>query len=94
MKINDVVKEVDLSKRAVKYYEEKGLLKVLRDNNGYRDYSKENVVTLKQISIYRKLGISIQDIKRIQKNKSDTILLDVLKKMELELTEKSNEVNV
>lgn len=93
MKINDVVKEVDLSKRAVKYYEEKGLLKVLRDNNGYRDYSKENVETLKQISIYRKLGISIQDIKRIQKNKSDTILLDVLKKMELELTEKSNEVN-
>lgn len=93
MKINDVVKEVDLSKRAVKYYEEKGLLKVLRDNSGYRDYSKENIETLKQISVYRKLGISIQDIKRIQKNKNDTILLDVLKKMELELTEKSNEVN-
>lgn len=93
MKINDVIKEVDLSKRAIKYYEEEGLLKVQRNHNGYRDYSKENIETLKEISIYRKLGISIQDIKEIQKNKNDAILLDILKKMELELTEKSEEVN-
>ncbi|WP_270500599.1 MerR family transcriptional regulator [Holdemanella porci] len=38
MKINDVIKEVDLSKRAIKYYEEEGLLKVQRNHNGYRDY--------------------------------------------------------
>lgn len=93
MKINDVIKEVDLSKRTIKYYEEEGLLKVQRNHNGYRDYSKENIETLKEISIYRKLGISIQDIKEIQKNKNDAILLDILKKMELELTEKSEEVN-
>lgn len=93
MKINDVIKEVDLSKRAIKYYEEEGLLKVQRNHNGYRDYSKENIETLKEISIYRKLGISIQDIKEIQKNKNDAILTDILKKMEMELTEKSDEVN-
>lgn len=93
MKINDVIKEVDLSKRAIKYYEAEGLLKVQRNHNGYRDYSKENIETLKEISIYRKLGISIQDIKDIQKNKNDAILTDILKKMEMELTEKSYEVN-
>ena len=93
MKINDVIKEVNLSKRAIKYYEEEGLLEVQRNHNGYRDYSKENIETLKEISIYRKLGLSIQEIKEVQKSEDDAIFADILKKMESELTEKSNEVD-
>ncbi len=92
MKISDVIKEVNLSKRAIKYYEEEGLLEVVRNRNGYRDYSKENIETLKEISIYRKLGLSIQEIKELKKNKDDAILVDILEKMESELTEKSKEV--
>lgn len=93
MKISDVIKEVNLSKRAIKYYEEEGLLEVVRNHNGYRDYSKENIETLKEISIYRKLGLSIQEIKELQKNKSDAILVAILEKMESELSEKSKEVD-
>lgn len=93
MKISDVIKEVNLSKRAIKYYEEEGLLEVVRNRNGYRDYSKENIETLKEISIYRKLGLSIQEIKELKKNKDDAILVDILEKMESELTEKSKEVD-
>ena len=93
MKINDVIKEVNLSKRAIKYYEEEGLLEVQRNHNGSRDYSKENIETLKEISIYRKLGLSIQEIKEVQKSEDDAIFADILKKMESELTEKSNEVD-
>ena len=92
MKINEVIKEVKLSKRAIKYYEEEGLLKVQRDSNGYRNYSKENIETLKEISVYRKLGISIQDIKELQKKNQDQILLDILKKRKMELSEKADEV--
>ena len=33
MQINEVVQKVDLSKRAVKYYEEQGLLTVEKDTN-------------------------------------------------------------
>ena len=40
MLLNDVVKEVGMTKRAVKYYEEKGLLTVKKDANGYRNYSE------------------------------------------------------
>lgn len=33
MLINEVIQQVDLSKRAVKYYEEQGLLRVAKDGN-------------------------------------------------------------
>ena len=62
MQINEVIQKVDLTKRAIKYYEEQGLISVNKDKNGYRNYSEEDVKTLKEISVYRKLGISIKDI--------------------------------
>lgn len=77
MLLNEIVKEVGMTKRAIKYYEEKGLLSVKKDNNGYRNYTKEDVETLKKISIYRKLGICIDDIKKLLETNDKKILLDV-----------------
>ncbi|KLU69633.1 MAG: hypothetical protein RHS_4532 [Robinsoniella sp. RHS] len=74
MLINEVIQQVDLSKRAVKYYEEQGLLRVAKDGNGYRNYTEVNILTLKEISIYRKLGISIQDIKTLLHSKDKALL--------------------
>ena len=56
MLLNEIINEVGMTKRAVKYYEEKGLLSVDKDSNGYRNYSAQDVETLKKISVYRKLG--------------------------------------
>ena len=75
MRINDVVQKVDLSKRAVKYYEEQGLLQIKKDENGYRNYTENDVKILKEISVYRKLGISIADI-RLLLEKKDTQILE------------------
>lgn len=77
MLLNEIVKEVGMTKRAIKYYEEKGLLSVKKDVNGYRNYTKEDVETLKKISIYRKLGICIDDIKKLLETNDKRILLDV-----------------
>ena len=68
MTIDEIAKELNLTKRAIKYYEEKDLLKVAKDSNGYRNYSKQNVETLQRISLYRKLGIQISDIKKLLEN--------------------------
>ena len=65
MLINEVIRQVDLTRRAVKFYEEKGLLKPSKDANGYRNYTEEDVLRLKEISVYRKLGIRIPDIKKL-----------------------------
>ncbi|HIW18126.1 MerR family transcriptional regulator [Faecalicoccus acidiformans] len=77
MLLNEIVKEVGMTKRAIKYYEEKGLLSIKKDVNGYRNYTKEDVETLKKISIYRKLGICIDDIKKLLETNDKRILLDV-----------------
>lgn len=74
MLLNEIVEEVGMTKRAIKYYEEKGLLKVKKDSNGYRDYSNQDVETLKRISLYRKLGIGIKDIQKLLQGEDKSIL--------------------
>ena len=74
MQINEVTQQVDLSKRAIKYYEEQGLLTVKKDSNGYRNYTEKNLTTLKEIAVYRKLGINISDIKQLLKSKDIQLL--------------------
>ena len=77
MLLNDIIKEVGMTKRAVKYYEEKGLLSVYKDSNGYRNYTQQDVEILKKISIYRKLGISIKDIQKLLESDDKNILLRI-----------------
>ena len=77
MLLNEIINEVGMTKRAVKYYEEKGLLSVEKDRNGYRNYSVQDVETLKKISVYRKLGIGIKDIQSLLKTGDKSILLRI-----------------
>lgn len=65
MRLGEAAKSTDLSKRAIKYYEEKGLLQVKKDENGYRNYTENDIQILKRISLYRKLGIGLQEIKTL-----------------------------
>ena len=88
MTINEIAKEINITKRAIKYYEEQGLLKVKKDSNGYRNYSEQDLETLRIISIYRKVGISISDIKKLLKKEDKDILLEILSDREKELQEK------
>ena len=90
MRLNEVIKQVDLSKRAIKFYEEKGLLKTKRDSNGYRNYTDKDISLLKEISSYRKMGIGLSDIKRILNDKS--ILKQILIEKKKEITIFQNEI--
>ena len=65
MKINELEKELNISRANIRFYEKEGLLNPIRKENGYREYSEKDVAVLKKIIIYRKLGISIQDIRGI-----------------------------
>lgn len=65
MKVNELEKILNISRANIRFYEKEGLLKPVRKENNYRDYSEEEVLLLKKIIIYRKLGISIGDIKSI-----------------------------
>ena len=63
MLINDVVKRTGLTKKAIRFYEDKKLLSVQRQTNDYRSYSEDNVLTLKKIKMLRSCGVSVSDIK-------------------------------
>lgn len=69
MLINEVCNLTGLTKKAISYYEKHGLIKPRKGDNGYREYSKYDVALLNEISLYRKLDISIKDIKMIIKSK-------------------------
>lgn len=90
MRLNEVIKQVDLSKRAIKFYEEKGLLKTKRDSNGYRNYTDKDISLLKEISSYRKMGIGLSDIKEILNDKS--LLKQILIEKKKEITILQNEL--
>lgn len=65
MRINELEKALNVSRANIRYYEKEGLLNPSRKENGYREYDENDVAILKKIVIYRKLGISIQDIRGI-----------------------------
>lgn len=76
MKINEIEKLLGLSKANIRYYENEGLINPSRTENGYRNYNETDINLLKKIIIYRKLGISISQIKAVltnQKSLSGTI---------------------
>ena len=70
MKINEVEALVGITKKNIRFYEEQGLLSPRRNSeNGYRDYGQEEVDTLRQIKLLRKLGVPLEEIRRMQAGK-------------------------
>lgn len=59
---SEIQKETGLTRKAIEYYEDKGLINPQKSENGYRDYSIKDLEILKKVSIFRKLGMSISDI--------------------------------
>lgn len=66
MKINEVEQMLGISKANIRFYEKQNLLTPQRKENGYREYSHEDVERLRSVIILRKLGISVQAIEQIQ----------------------------
>ena len=55
MKINEVEARVGVTKKNIRFYEEKGLIAPRRNSeNGYREYGTGEVEQLKQIKLDRK----------------------------------------
>ncbi len=68
MLINEVAKLCNLTKKAVEYYTEQGLISPNILENGYRDFSEQDMEILKKIGLFRRLGLSIFEIKSVLAN--------------------------
>ena len=67
MKINQAAELAGITSKNIRFYEDQGLITPARDSgNGYRDYSMEDVEQLYRIKLLRMLGISCENIRRLQ----------------------------
>ena len=55
MLINEVCKECNLTKKAVEYYTEQGLIQPRITENGYRQFSETDALKLKRMSYFGSL---------------------------------------
>lgn len=86
MIINEVCKKSNVTKKAIEYYAEHGLISPVIAENGYRQFSDDDVEKLKKISIMRGLGIPVAEIREVLENNSLSMLLTLLHKNELEMS--------
>lgn len=91
MKINEVEQSIGITKKNIRFYEQEGLLNPSRGANGYREYSEEDVTTLQQIKLLRRLDIPIEEIKKLQ---TGTLTLeDCLRRHLIVLERRSKNIN-
>ena len=85
MLINAVCRECGLTKKAVEYYIEQGLVAPSVQENGYRDFSDADLARLKKISVLRGLGLSVADIQGVLAD-WNLSLNDILHQKDLEIS--------
>ena len=76
MQILELESKTGLDRATIRHYEKEGLISPTRRENGYRDYTEENVNDLLKIKLLRQLGLSLDKIRRIQQE-TDNIQLDL-----------------
>lgn len=65
MLIGEAAKRCGITKKAIGYYEQQGLLDVKYNSSGYRYYTEQDLIRLKEITILRKMGMCVDEIKQI-----------------------------
>ena len=91
MKINEVEQTLGISKANIRFYEKQNLLAPRRAENGYRDYSDQDLARLREIIILRKIGIGVQDIQRILDG--DLPLLEAVQANIIQLEDQIEQLN-
>ena len=70
MLISEAAKRTGLTKKAIEYYEEQKIIKPETSENGYRNFSEEDIRKLRKISVLRNLGLSVAEIKEFLSGES------------------------
>ena len=86
MTIKEVEDRTGLVRANIRYYEEQGFFSAARGENGYRNYSGENVDTLLKVKLFRQLGFSLEDIHDLQRG-DQRLEAALLRREELKLVE-------
>ncbi|MFE9094740.1 MerR family transcriptional regulator [Streptomyces sp. NPDC007264] len=65
MRIGELSRRTGASPRALRYYEEQGLLSPVRRPSGYREYGERDVTTVRRIRVLLSAGLGTSAISEI-----------------------------
>ena len=66
LNIHELEQLTGVTRQNIRFYEKKGLLHPVRNAaNNYREYTEEDLNTLKMIKLLRKLDFSLEEIRRV-----------------------------
>lgn len=77
-----------VSVRTLHHYDEIGLLRPKKQENGYRYYAEEDMSLLQTVLFYKYLGFSLKQIKELLKNEEDNLLIHLKQQLNLMQKEK------
>lgn len=94
MLIKEVCTQCALTRKAVEYYEEQGLVHPVTLENGYRDFDADNIERLKKTAILRRLNLSIEEIKGVLNDPSSDALQRLSHQKDLEIEREKAKQNL
>ena len=62
MRIGELAEKVGVTTDTLRFYEGRGLIKSVRQENGYRDYSEDMLFILNYIQTAQRLGFTLKEI--------------------------------
>lgn len=89
MNTKEFAKNCGVEKRTLFYYDEIGLLKPVRvRENGYREYSEMQIVTMETIKLLQSAGLSLAEIKEVLSNEVPGKNIEIINECEQRVLEK------
>lgn len=89
---SEVQNKTGLTRKAIEYYEEKGIIDPVRLENGYRDYSEKDVEILEKVTLFTKIGLNLKEIREIIFEGGSLSSVLRTKQYELSIEEKKKEI--
>ena len=80
MTIKEVEERLNMPRANIRYYEQEGLICPARAENGYREYTEEDVRMLERIQLLRALRCTVSEIRALKEGRAE--LAQVLKEKE------------
>ncbi|MFM9270173.1 MerR family transcriptional regulator [Halomonas elongata] len=65
MRIGELSRQLGISERMLRYYEQEGLLTPARTESGYRDYDESTALVAKRIGMLRAAGLKLESIREL-----------------------------
>ena len=89
MTIKDIESRSGMTRANIRFYEQEGLIDPIRRDNGYRDYTEDDLRQLQRIRLLRTLGLSLEEIRALQKG--EATLPDLLTQQATALEQQAEE---